>query len=257
MNALRPTFITTLHFALLTTMILRRPFLALPLLLLSTALPLPAQVKNATETDKRLPAGKGGWGVREATVKDESLPKVLCIGDSILGGYLETVRKDLDGKANVDAWVTPASQASGELPKAIAEILGAKKYDVIHFNLGLHGWQKGRIPEGKFEPLTQKMVDNLRAGAPQAKLVWASTTPVTVKGKPEELSPEINNVILDHNRMAATVMTASKVPINDLYTLMSSKLSLASGDQFHWKTEARELQGHAVSAAIAAELPKK
>ncbi|HSI63630.1 MAG TPA: SGNH/GDSL hydrolase family protein [Candidatus Saccharimonadia bacterium] len=228
--------------------------LTLPILL---ATALSAQVQNAKETDKRLPPGKGGWGVREAEVKDASLPRVLCIGDSILGGYIETVRKELDGKANVDAWVTPVSQASGELPKAIAEILAAHKYDVIHFNLGLHGWQKGRIPDGKFEPLTQKMVDNLRAGAPQAKLIWASTTPVTVKGKPEELAPDINPVILDHNRMAATVMNASKVPINDLYSLMASKLAMASGDQFHWKTEARVLQGHAVSTAIAEQLPKK
>lgn len=227
----------------------------LPAVFLATS--ISAQVKDAKETDKRLPPGKGGWGVREAVVKDASLPRVLCIGDSILGGYLETLRKDLEGKANVDAWVTPASQASGELPKAIAEILAAHKYDVIHFNLGLHGWQKGRIPEGKFEPLTQKMVDNLRAGAPQAKLIWASTTPVTVKGKPEELDPAINPVILDHNRMAANVMNASKVPINDLYTLMASKLSLASGDQFHWKTDARVLQGQAVSTIIAQHLPKK
>lgn len=216
-----------------------------------------AQVKGATETDKRLPPGKGGWGVREATVKDATLPRVLCIGDSILGGYLETLRKDLDGKANVDAWVTPVSQASGELPRAIAEILAAHPYDVIHFNLGLHGWQKGRIPEGKFEPLTQKMVDNLRAGAPKAKLIWASTTPVTVKGKPEELSPEINPTIIDHNRMAANVMKASGVPVNDLYALMATRLTLATGDQFHWKTEARVLQGQAVAAAIAEVLPKK
>jgi hypothetical protein len=235
---------------------LRTIALTLPLLL-AVSFSLSAQVQNAKETDKRLPPGKGGWGVREAEVKDTSLPRVLCIGDSILGGYLETVRKDLDGKANVDAWVTPVSQASGELPKAIAEILSAHKYEVIHFNLGLHGWQKGRIPEGKFEPLTQKMVDNLRAGAPNAKLIWASTTPVTVKGKPEELDPVINATILDHNRMAANVMNASKVPINDLYTLMASKLSLASGDQFHWKTDARVMQGHAVAVAIEQHLPKR
>ena len=223
------------------------------LLTLTFSTILTAQV----ETDKRLPPMGGKWGVREAIVTDASLPRVLCIGDSILGGYTATVRKDLEGRANVDAWVTPVSQASGELPKAIAEILAAHAYDVIHFNLGLHGWQKGRIPEGKFEPLTQKLVDNLRAGAPKAALIWASTTPVTVKGKPQELDPEINPIIIEHNRMAANVMTTSKVPINDLYTLMVTKLQLASGDQFHWKREGSEMQGHAVAALIAERLPKK
>lgn len=220
------------------------------------ALTITATLTAQVETDKRLPPKGGSWGVREAEVKDASLPRVLCIGDSILNGYHATVRKDLEGKANVDVFVTPACQSSGELYKQLPEILAAHGYSVIHFNLGLHGWQKGRIPEGQFEPLTQKLVDTLRAGAPKASLIWASTTPVTVKGKPGELFPEINDVILAHNRMASNVMGASKVPINDLYALMQPKLDLAAGDQFHWKPEAREMQGHAVAEVIAKHLPK-
>lgn len=229
---------------------MKMPFV---LLALSTFSLLHAQ----TETDKRLPPMGGKWGVREAEVKDANLPRVLCIGDSILSGYLSTLRMSLDGKANVDAWVTPVCQSSGELHPTLEGILGEKKYDVIHFNLGLHGWQKGRIPEGKFEPLTQKLVDTLRKCAPNAILIWASTTPVTVKGNPSELFPEINDVIIEHNRMAATVMNASKVPVNDLYTLMIKRLDLSSGDQFHWKSEGSKLQGEHIAAMILKLLPVK
>ncbi|CAN5916776.1 SGNH/GDSL hydrolase family protein [soil metagenome] len=203
-----------------------------------------------TETDKRLPPMGGKWGIREAEVKDANLPSVLCVGDSILNGYLPSLRQSLDGKANVDAWVTPVCQASGELNPTLAGILSEKKYAAIHINLGLHGWQKGRIPEGQFEPLTQKMLDTLRKGAPNATIIWASTTPVTVKGKPGELFPEINDVVVEHNRLAASVMTANKIPINDLYTLMSSHLDLSSGDMFHWKPEGAKLQGEHVAQII-------
>lgn len=219
-------------------------------LLTILALSLVSLLHAQTETDKRLPPMGGKWGVREAEIKDASLPRVLCVGDSILNGYLPSVRQNLEGKANVDAWVTPVCQASGELHPTLEGILGEKKYAVIHINLGLHGWQKGRIPEGKFESLTLKMVETLRKGAPGATIIWASTTPVTVKGKPGELAPEINDIIIEHNRMADTVMKANNIPVNDLYTLMSSHLDFSSGDQFHWKPEGQKLQSEHIARFI-------
>ena len=53
----------------------------------------------------------------------------------------------------------------------------------VHFNMGLHGWQKGRIKDGTFEPLTRAYVEIIRDKLPNAKIIWASSTPVTVKGK--------------------------------------------------------------------------
>lgn len=110
-------------------------------------------VADSGETDSRLHAdGPQGWGVREAKVKDSNLPRVLLIGDSILNGYLATVVYELDGKANVDAWVNPFHQASEGLHEKLHDILASHNYAVIHFNMGLHGWAKGRIPDGQFKP---------------------------------------------------------------------------------------------------------
>lgn len=231
-------------------------FLRLALFL--AALPVGAQsvAPARTETDKRLPPMGGGWGVREAVVKDESLPRVLLIGDSITNGYLDGVRKALDGRANLDAWITPTTQADKSLAKTLEGILGAHKYAVIHFNLGLHGWQKGRIPEGQFEPLTRRLVQDLRKSAPQAKLIWATITPVTVKGEPEKLNPEIQPTIEQHNAMALKVMTDEKVAIDDLSSLMLKNLGLAAGDMFHWKTAGRELQVKAVAETLGAAISK-
>lgn len=210
-----------------------------------------------TESDPNLPPKGGNWSLRAATVTDASLPRVLLIGDSITNGYLEPVRKALAGKANVDAWITPTTQVDKSLPKTLAAILAWQKYQVIHFNLGLHGWQAGRIPEGQFEPLTRQFVQNLRTGAPQATLIWATITPVTVKGEPEKLNPEIQPTIDDHNRMAFAVMKAEGVEINDLGGLMAKNLPLAAGDMFHWKKEGMVLITDQVTKAIEGALAKK
>ena len=208
----------------------------------------------ASETDARLHADGKGWGLDQARVSDPQRPRVLLVGDSILGGYLKKVTAALDGRAYVDAWVNPYCQGSYRLDAMIAEVLAKGPYDTIHFNMGLHGWQKGRIPEGQFEPLTRKLVEDFRKGAPKARLIWASSTPVTVKGKPGEADPEINPVIVEHNRMAAGVMKEMHVPVNDLYALLCGKLELARGDQFHWKPEAYKILANQVAAAIEAAL---
>ena len=217
-----------------------------------------AQVKipNGRESDSRLPPKGGSWSLRMATVTDPTLPRVLLIGDSITNGYLEPVRKALAGRANIDAWITPTSQGDKSLPGTLAAILGQENYAVIHFNLGLHGWQKGRIPEGQFVPLTRQMVRALKANAPQAKLIWATITPVTVKGHPEQLDPEIQPIIAQHNKMALEVMKEEGVAIDDLDGLVHGRLELAAGDQFHWKPPAMALMTEQVAAKIGEALKK-
>lgn len=208
------------------------------------------------EKDSRVHSDGKGWRLEQAKIVDANRPRVLLVGDSILNGYLKLVTTSLEGRAYVDAWVNPYCQSSHRLDQMIAEVLAHGPYDVIHFNMGLHGWQKGRIPEGQFESLTRNLVQELRMGAPKAKLIWASSTPVTVKGQPGELDWEINPVIVEHNRMAAAVMQEMGVPVNDLYAILASKLDLARGDQFHWTAPAYKLLADAVVAAVERELPK-
>jgi lysophospholipase L1-like esterase len=179
------------------------------------------------------------------------------MGDSILNGYLPAVTKALEGKAYVDAWVTPTNQGDKSLPRQIQEVLAQGPYDVIHFNLGLHGWQKGRIPEGQYETLTHAMVQAFKKNAPKAKLVWASTTPVTKQDHPGELDPEINPIIVEHNAMAAKVMKEEGVPIDDLGALMTPHLDLARGDRFHWKPEGTALLAKQVADTLLQSLPKQ
>lgn len=202
------------------------------------------------EADARVQADGKDWRLQKAKVVDKLLPRVLLIGDSILNGYLDGVTQALKGTAYVDAWVTPTSQSNGRLPQILTEIAAHGPYDVIHFNMGLHGWQPGRIPEGQFIPLTRKLVQTLRETNPRAKLIWANTTPVTKQGAPGELDDEVNPIIVEHNRMAMQVMREEGVAVDDLYALMSDKLQLARGDRFHWQPEGRAVQAAAVADAV-------
>lgn len=205
------------------------------------------------ETDARLHADGKGWRLDKAKVVDARRPRVLLIGDSILNGYFKEVVAALEGKAYVDAWVNPYHQ-SEHVNKLLADVLENGPYDVVHFNMGLHGWQEGRIKQGTFEPLTKAYVEVLRGKLPAAKLIWASSTPVTVQGNPTELDPEINPIIADHNRMAAAVMEEMNVPINDFYSLLVDKRDLARGDRFHWTAPAYKLLANTVVESVLREL---
>lgn len=229
------------------------------LLLWLTAGPMPASEKAppaAVEVDPRLQSDGEGWRLDKATIVDASRPRVLLIGDSIVGGYHKHVLEQLEGRAYVDVWIHPHCQ-SERLNQILADVLTNGPYDVVHFNMGLHGWPKGRIKEGTFEPLTAGFVRVIREACPIAAVIWASTTPVTTKGKPYSLDRDINPVIMDHNRMAANVMAREKVPVNDLYGMLVDRLDLAAGDQFHWSKPAYELLGASATAAIQEALNQR
>jgi hypothetical protein len=211
-----------------------------------------AASKPATpsESDSRLHSDGKGWRLDKAKITDPKRPRVLLIGDSILNGYLKNVEAALDGKAYVDAWVNPYCQSEYLNNKLLPEVLANGPYDVIHFNMGLHGWQEGRIKPGTFEPLTRGYVQAIKAKLPGAKIIWASSTPVTVKGKPGELDEKIDPVIVDQNRMAAKVMAEENVPVDDFYSLLAPHLDLARGDQFHWKPDAYKLLAEKTTQSI-------
>lgn len=212
-----------------------------------------ADLPEGKETDARLHADGKGWGLDMAKVVDPDRPRVLLIGDSILNGYKSYVIEALKGKAYVDLWVNPYCQ-SEHLNKLLTQVLENGPYDVVHFNMGLHGWQEGRIKPGTFEPLTKAYVAVIREKLPKAKIIWASSTPVTMKDNPTEFEPEINPTIIEHNRMAAKVMAEMNVPVNDFYGLLADKLKLARGDRFHWTSPAYELLGKMVTESVLREL---
>ncbi len=221
-----------------------------------TAADAPKSPTAPQETDARLHADGKGWRLDMAKVSDPTRPRVLLIGDSILNGYMKRVTALLDGKAYVDAWVNPYCQSEHLNKTLLPQVLANGPYDVVHFNMGLHGWQEGRIKDGTFEPLTKGYVEVLRDRLPKARLIWASSTPVTKEKQPAEFEPEINPIIIEHNRMAAKVMAEMHVPVNDFYSLLVNRREQARGDRFHWTAPAYDLLAQTCAESVLRELER-
>jgi hypothetical protein len=162
------------------------------------------------------------------------LPRVLLIGDSISIGYTLDVRKLLEGKANVHRIPTNGGPSSRGV-ESLKSWLGESKWDLIHFNFGLHDLvymgPKGerlvdpktsgshhQVPLPDYEKNLTAIVRQLKATG--AKVIWCNTTPV-----PEGSSGRVADEAAKFNEVAAKVMQAEGVPTNDLHSFAKAKLS--------------------------------
>jgi acyl-CoA thioesterase-1 len=185
------------------------------------------------------------------------LPRVLLIGDSISMGYTQPVRKLLAGKANVHR----IPQNGGPTKNGIANIekwLGTGKWDVIHFNWGIHDLKV--MPDGKHQVVAADYEKNLRALVARmkqtgAKLIWATTTPI-----PDgELNPKRSfGSVKEYNDIAAKVMAENGVAIDDLNAHMTPQFEkLHNPKDLHYGKEGYEFLAQKAAEEIAKALPAK
>ena len=100
-------------------------------------------------------------------MNDTDLPRVLFIGDSITRAYYPAVELNLKGRAYVARVAT--SKAIGD-PSLIGEIrtfLTEARFDVVHFNIGMHGWA---YSEDEYRRNLPVLAAAIKEGAPGAKL---------------------------------------------------------------------------------------
>ena len=168
-----------------------------------------------------------------APIKDVAgLPRVLIIGDSISIGYTLPTRTLLKGKVNLHRIPTNG----GPTTKGVAEIdkwLGKGKWDLIHFNWGLHDLKymgpngenlypkekggKVQVPLDDYEKNLDKLVARMKKT--RAKLVWRNTTPVPPGSKGRYGGDSVR-----FNEAAARVMKKHAVPTLDLYTMSKKRM---------------------------------
>ena len=184
------------------------------------------------------------------------LPRVLLIGDSISMGYTLPVRKLLEGKANVHRIPTNGGPTKNGVAN-IAKWLGTGKWDVIHFNWGIHDLKY--MPDGKRQVEPAAYEANLRSlvatmKATGAKLIWATTTPI-----PEgELNPPRKfGQVKEYNGIAAKVMAENGVAIDDLNAHITPKLAtLQNPKDVHYTAAGSDYLAQQVAAKITKALAK-
>ena len=193
-----------------------------------------------------------------ASIEDQpGLPRVLLIGDSISIGYTLPVRELLKGKANVHRIPTnggPTKNGTANIEKW----LGSGKWDVIHFNWGIHDLKF--MPDGKRQVEPEDYEKNLRALVAKmkttgARLIWATTTPI-----PDgELNPSRKfGQVPEYNAIAKKVMVEHAVAIDDLNAAITPRIAeLQNPKDVHYKPEGSAFLAKQVAASIEAALKTK
>jgi choline-sulfatase len=227
----------------------------------------PKETKPAAKQTKKLKAAKRPARRSNSAmtrIKDDpKLPRVLLIGDSISIGYTLPVRKLLAGKANVHRPTTNC----GPTTRGITEIdkwLGKGKWDVIHFNWGLHDLkyitpdgQRVAPPKGKMQVPIDAYEKNLRTLVTRLKktdatLIWCSTTPVPA-GAPVRIAGDSAR----YNEVAAKVMKDMGVETNDLFAFVKPQLTkIQKPKNVHFTPQGSKALAQQVSKTIEAALAK-
>ncbi|MCP4889701.1 MAG: SGNH/GDSL hydrolase family protein [Planctomycetaceae bacterium] len=197
---------------------------------------------------------------------DPSLPHVLLIGDSISIGYTQEVRKQLAGKANV--WRPKAN--CGPTTRGLESIdqwLGDRKWDVIHFNFGLHdlkfmGPNNENLADPKKDTSRQQVpidqyADNLKKLATRMKqtgatVIWCQTTPV-----PEGAKGRVVGDSKRYNEAAEKVMTElGGIQVDRLYEFALKHADLQRKANVHYSAKGSAKLAEQVARAISAASTK-
>ncbi len=197
---------------------------------------------------------------------DPNLPFVLIIGDSIAIGYTGKVAQSLKGKANVIHNPGNAQGTSFGLTK-LKSWIGDRKWDVIHFNWGLHDLKRVKVagtsqnstdPNDPYQATVEQYSENMKKLVATlkntgSKLIFATTTPY----------PTVNNPYRDekdaaiYNAAALKIMEENSIEVNDLHGVVKDRLEeLQKPKNVHFKGSGSAALAKKVSEAIEAALQK-
>ena len=198
------------------------------------------------------------------------LPNVFIYGDSISIAYTEYVRVSLEGKANVYRLHVNGGDSSSLIDKmeTFRKAMFQPhlkngwnfKWDVIHFNVGLHDLKY--VTDGKLDKEKGKQVSSLKTykknlrtiikylktAYPNTKLIFATTTPVPIGAEGRFAGASIA-----YNKAARKVIKRHKdIQINDLFVFTDTKLKGLNirPDNVHFKPQGARLQGIEVAKEI-------
>ncbi len=208
-------------------------------------------------------------------VDDPKLPRVLIIGDSVSIAYTLDVRKNLAGIANVHRIAANGGSTRTALGDygLIRWLKPGEKWDVIHFNEGLHDLSY-RFPDDRDKNDKGEYASPTNGGRPNvsveqyeknlrliiarlkqtgAELIFGSTTPV-----PEsDAAKYVKDSELPYNAVAKKVMAEEGVTWNDLWAAVKPRQAQLQGKRnVHFMASGSAVLAKQVAEAITRELPK-
>lgn len=194
-----------------------------------------------------------------------SLPKVVLIGDSIMGLYCPAVQRDLDSAAEVNGFSRTTSRY---VLDHLNEVISAQP-DIIHLNCGLHDMiimtntAATQISLDEYKSNLEKIFQRLQQET-HAQVIWATTTPVSEQ-RQQNPRPKGYGRIVRHeadiktyNRASVAIAKHFGLKVNDLFEVMTR----AGPDKYfrtdgvHFNSAGDELLGQAVAKAIRSSMSK-
>jgi len=208
---------------------------------------------------------------------DPGLPNVLIHGDSISMGYTQEVRKRLKGKANVYRMYRNCGSSTLFIPlmTTMHETMRDEKkeghwtfkWDVIHFNSGLHDLKyiqqgtpdskerKRAVPTEQYQKNMRDMIAYIQKTDPGAKIIFATTTPIPESSMHREVGDSV-----EYNKAALKVLEEfPAVAVNDLHSYVKPNHSKwwSHPGNVHFNPAGQKALGEQVARVILKELKNR
>jgi acyl-CoA thioesterase-1 len=197
----------------------------------------------------------------------EKLSKVLVLGDSISIGYYPFVKELMKDNATVTRPFKKngnAENCQGTTNgiKHIDKWIGDTKWDVIHFNFGLHDIKHVHPETGansnnpddphqadpkQYEKNLREIVGKLKSTG--AKLIFATTTPYPDVGLKPLRKP---GMYKKYNKVALKIMKENGIEVNDLCAFVIPRMEeLMRPNNVHFTEKGSEALAKQVVAKIS------
>ena len=188
-------------------------------------------------------------------------PQILLIGDSIRMGYCHNVRAELESEAEV-LFPEGNCRCTAFVMESIAAWLtmcDPERLSAIHFNCG--HWDAAQW-SGEDRPLNtpeeyranvERIIASLRRLFPNAKVAYATTTPMNPNGA-NSANPRTTERIVLFNEAGVQAAEKCSVMIDDLYAYTADWEADCYQDYCHFTPKHSQILGVRVAEFIRREL---
>lgn len=178
------------------------------------------------------------------------LPRVLLVGDSITHNYQDKVRELLRGVCYVDYISTSYAIDAKIYNSLIYDFITDSKYDLIHFNNGLHGIH---ISKRSYKSRLKKLLSKVKK---DVKLVLATSTIVYKEGN-KRLDGAWMKRVKERNAVMQELATEKGYALDDLYPVsVAVPKEHRYIDGTHYLKEGYDALAETVAKKIKEELKK-
>lgn len=162
--------------------------------------------------------------ITEALYYDRT--RVACIGDSITFNYRPIVG-NIFYPQNIMIDMLAGSRMCGDpaFYKELEMFFGPAsgyKYDVIHFNNGLHGCcNNTQLDLDIYVKGYKECIELIRRLQPEAKIILATSTHMTFEDHTPELLKKKNDMVIERNEFVRRYAEENGYMLNDLYKIVA------------------------------------